>query len=188
VLKKFIQSAVARQDVPGSWELASPELKAGTTRKQWDKGELPVSPYPAADRGLGEWSYIEYSYRNLVGMEVFLFPKPGSGASALTADVEVIKEPTGKWLVNYWMPKRFHGPPALSAAQLKAAQKATKKQKRKAVSAPKRSAEPQLRESPQVSGAWWAVPLGLLSLIVIVPFGIGIVYWFQNRKAQRLYG
>jgi hypothetical protein len=188
LLKEFILSAVARENVDRSFDLASNELKAGTTRKEWDRGELPVSPYPAADRGLGEWSYIEYSYKDTVGMEVFLFPKPGSGSSALSADVEVVKDPKGRWLVNYWMPKRFHGPPALSAAQLKAAQKATKNKKRKAASAPKRSAEPQARETPQIGGAWWAIPLGLLSLIVLVPLGIMLVYWLQNRKAQRLYG
>ena len=47
---------------------------------------------------------------------MFLFPKPGSGWSAMTADVELVKGHDGKWRVDYWMPKRFHGPPSLSTA------------------------------------------------------------------------
>ena len=40
---------------------------------------MPVVPYPAANRGLGTWSYVEYSYADTVSLEVFLFPKPASG-------------------------------------------------------------------------------------------------------------
>ena len=117
VLKQFIASAVVRQNVAKAWDIAGPTLKEGLTRKQWDKGNLPVIPYPALDKGWGNWSFVQYSYaegqKHTVGVEVFLFPKPKSGWSAMTADVEVFKNPKKHWLVDYWMPKRFHGPPAV---------------------------------------------------------------------------
>ena len=113
VLRQFVLTAVDRQDVGRSWEISAPSLREGFTRKQWTNGDLPVVPYPAANRGLGDWSYVQYSYQGLVGLEVFLFPKPGSGWSAMTADVELVKGHDGKWRVDYWMPKRFHGPPSL---------------------------------------------------------------------------
>ena len=56
-------------------------------------------PYPARDRGWGNWSFVQYSYteskKHTVGLEVYLFPKPNSGWSAMTADVEVVRKPEG---------------------------------------------------------------------------------------------
>lgn len=187
VLKEFIKSAVAREDVSRSWDLAGPTLKAGVTRKEWNRGELPVVPFPAADRGLGSWSLVQYSYTNTVGLEVFLFPKPDSGYSAVTADVELVRTKDGEWKVDYWLPKRFHGPPDLSAAEEK---KAAAEAKRAAKTKPKervRTAEPFRPEQGRLGGYWWAVPISLLSLIFGVPLLLALVIWYQNRRAQRAY-
>ena len=99
---------------------------------------------------------------------MFLFPKPGSGWSAMTADVELVKGHDGKWRVDYWMPKQFHGPPSLSAA----AKAKAKKQAAKAQAAAKRSRQtvrktaapppPQAATGPpKPSNLWWAVPIAL---------------------------
>jgi len=181
VLREFIITAVARRDVPRSWEVTGPSLKQGATRNEW-RGDIPVVPYPAADRGLGTWSFVRYSYENLVGLEVFLFPQPGSGYRAVTADVELVRGRNGRWLVDYWLPKKFHGPPALSAET----RKAEKSAQAKAAAGRRRAAEP-VYERPDPSNAWWAVPLGLLSLIIVVPVTIMLVVWYQNRKAEREY-
>ena len=188
-LKEFISSAVARENLPRAWDVSAPSLKQGFSRREWTKGDLPVVPYPAAKRGLGTWSFVQYSYTNSVGLEVFVFPKPGSGWSAMTADVELQKQPGGRWLVDYWMPKRFHGPPALAASQLKKAQKEAKA-KAKAKKTKRRAAveeEPEPYRPPQASQWWLALPIAILSLIVIVPLTLGLVYWYRNRKATRAY-
>jgi hypothetical protein len=179
VLREFIITAVAQRDVPRAWEVAGPSLKQGITREQWPK-ENPVVPYPAADKGLGTWSFVRYSYENLVGLEVFLFPQPGSGERAVTVDVEVVKGRDGRWLVDYWLPKRFHGPPALSAKQAKAARRGERAEARSG----RRAAEP-VYEPRRAGRAWWLLPIGLLSLIVIVPLTVILTVWYQNRKAER---
>jgi hypothetical protein len=92
VLAQFIRYAVAREDPAKAWDVAGPDLRSGLTRKKWDTGAIPVVNYPAAHKGLGSWSYVKYSYANTVGLEVFVFPKPGSGYSAMTADAEVVKD------------------------------------------------------------------------------------------------
>jgi len=185
VLKEFIRTAVAGEDVPRSWDLVAPSLKEGFARRQWTRGDIPVVPYPAAHKGLGTWSFVEYSYKDTVALEVFLFPKPRSGYSALTADVELVKAKDGRWLVDYWMPRRFHGPPALAAQKTKKAGKG-----KRAGAKPKgrvRTAEPFVPPQGRARGLWWAVPLGLLSLIVLVPVLITLFFWYQNRRAQREY-
>lgn len=190
VLAKFITSAVAREDPARSWNLAAPSMKEGVSRKEWNRGDLPVVPYPALHKGLGQWDYVEYSYRDSIGLEVFLFPKPGSGYSALTADVELVKGPKDRWLVDYWMPKKFHGPPAVakSAKPAKPRRQAAGKRryspKAKTTAAPKPT---QLYTKPRQSRLYWIIPVAILSLVLLVPIGFGIMTMLRNRKAARDY-
>jgi len=187
VLERFISSAVARHDAARSWNLVSSSLKQGVTRREWNHGKIPVIPYPAADRGLGNWSFVEYSYRKAVGLEVFVFPRPGSGWSAMSADAEVVKGHDGRWRVSYWMPKKFHGPPAV----VKATKSKASKAKAKIKHVPKRtatpSAAPPTLEPIKASRAWWALPIGILSLIVVFPITIGVFVWIRNRRAEAEY-
>ena len=195
VLREFVLTAVDRQDVGRSWDIAAPSLREGFTRKQWSRGDLPVVPYPAANRGLGRWSFVQYSYTDTIGLEVFLFPKPGSGWSAMTADIELVKGHDGQWRVDYWMPKRFHGPPSLAKAKPTAKAKTTAaKAKAKATShraAGKRHAAPAPAPTavgtPKPSRAWWIVPIALLSLIALAPLAIILNSWYRNRRAERDY-
>ena len=193
VLKKFILAAVARHDVSRAWDVSAPSLKEGVSRKEWDRGDIPVVPYPAADRGLGTWSFVEYSYPNTVGLEVFLFPQPGSGYSAMTADVELVRDRGGQWLVDYWMPKKFHGPQAVAAPKASNKGKPTAAKgagKRSATAKPKpqvRTAQPFVPAQGRARGFWWAVPIGLLSLIILGPLAVMLYIWLQNRRAQRDY-
>ena len=194
VLAEFIRTAVGREDPARSWDLSAPSLKEGVSRKEWNQGKLPVVPYPALHKGLGQWDYVEYSYKKTVGLEVFLFPKPGSGYAALTADVELVKGRSGQWLVDYWMPKKFHGPPALAKSAGKPkAKKITRKAagKRshapnKAKAAPAASAQADYR-APHASHWYWIIPIAILSLILLVPAGFGIVQLRRSRKAKREY-
>jgi hypothetical protein len=193
VLREFVLTAVDRQDVGRSWDISAPSLREGFTKRQWSRGELPVVPYPAANRGLGRWSFVQYSYSDTIGLEVFLFPKPGSGWSAMTADVELVKGHDGKWRVDYWMPKKFHGPPALAKAKPTAKAKAkAAKAKAKATShraaGKRRAASPAPAvATPKPSRAWWILPIALLSLIVLAPLAIVLNSWYRNRRAERDY-
>jgi hypothetical protein len=116
VLARFVKSAVARCNVGASWDLAGPSLRAGVSRAEWQKGNIPVVPYPAARHGQGSWDLVDYSYRNRVGLEVMLFPKPRSGYSVASAQTELVRGRDGRWLVDYWMITKFHGPGSTAPA------------------------------------------------------------------------
>jgi hypothetical protein len=116
VLARFIQTAVARHDVAASWPLAGPALRSGITQKQWASGNIPVVPYPASTHGQGMWNLVQYSYRNEVGLEALIFPRPCSGYGVATVDSTVVRGLDGHWRVNYWMITKFHGPGATAPA------------------------------------------------------------------------
>src|SRR5262249_23738063 len=157
-------------------------LKQGVTKREWNRGDLPVVPYPALHKGLGQWDYVEYSYRDSVGLEVFLFPKPGSGYSALTADVELVKGDKGRWLVDYWMPRTFQGPRAAGKGSRGDGRAGGRGRhaRRQARAAPPPQAAPTTAARP--SRAYWAIPIVILSLIVVVPLTLGAIKLRQNRK------
>jgi hypothetical protein len=113
----------------------------------------------------------------------------------MTADIELVKGHDGQWRVDYWMPKRFHGPPSLAKAKPTAKAKATAaKANAKATShraAGKRRAAPAPAPTavgtPKPSRAWWIVPIALLSLIALAPLAIILNSWYRNRRAERDY-
>jgi hypothetical protein len=190
VLAQFIGTAVARKDVGSSWEVAGPTLRSGMMRDEWSSGDIPVTPYPAARHGQGAWDVVNYSYPRKVGLEVLVFPKPGSGYSVATAEVDVVKGRDDRWRVDYWMITKFHGPGSAAAADSASAlgEGPPKVHKLPGNKAAKRDAAVESANAGSSVGAiWLAVPLAVLALIVVVPISIGIAVWLRNRRAAAEY-
>jgi hypothetical protein len=184
ILAQFISSAVARHDVGKSYDIAGPDLREGLSRKQWTSGDIPVTPYPASKHGQGAWDVVQYSYPKQVGLEVIIFPRPGSGYSIATADVDVVKAKPGKWLVNYFMIKKFHGPPSVAKASAKKDVKTAAKAKRR--TPPAAAAEPDI-QPPAPDHTWLILPIALLAMALVVPIVIGTIVWVRNRRAANAY-
>jgi uncharacterized protein YgiB involved in biofilm formation len=99
------------------------------------------------------------------------------------------------------MPKKFHGPPALSAsarakakaqaakqeAAAKRSRKATRQTaKAQAASAPHPQSDQQFNQ-PQQSKLWWFVPIGIVAAFVLIPLGMAGRGWYRNRREARQY-
>ena len=160
----FVRSAVLRRDLPHSWELASPALRIGVSRRQWLRGQLPVYPYPA-DPQRTEWD-VDYADEEEVALNVTLVPRKGSreapevfGASL----APVGRGPGRHWLVGSWFPRgAMSQPEPVTPGPPAAAQRKLSPEEREAV---KRASE------GQIDRVWWLVPAGLLALIVLGPLG-----------------
>ena len=50
LLDRFVPAAVERKSPSEAWALASPELKAASSLKQWKAGITPVPYYPVVER------------------------------------------------------------------------------------------------------------------------------------------
>ena len=95
--RAFITAAVLRKDTARAWHLAAPKLRAGSTRREWLAGTMPVQPAPAA-------VFRKIAFRVVRARERDVL---------LLANSEYFIElvPSGRlWLVSYWAPRGHTGP------------------------------------------------------------------------------
>jgi hypothetical protein len=93
----FVPSAVARKNVAASYDLATPQLRGGLTRRQWATGALPVYPFSARGTTFHEWT-VTYVDGNEVGFELMLRPR-NLRQDSLYYD-GAVKKIHGRWLVD----------------------------------------------------------------------------------------
>jgi hypothetical protein len=170
VLSKFVISAVLRQHVADSYDLATPLVRGGLSRKQWRTGDIPVPPFPASAVEVAK-SKLVYSHRNVARYEVLLYTKPKAQLMPLLYSIELTRKGrrTG-WLVDYAMP--------LGGGV------STRPTPYKATAAQHFSDE---TGKGRLALSWVLVPLGILSLIVFVPLALGARGWLSKRNAERGY-
>ena len=112
LLRKFISTAVARHHLDQAYALVGPDIRGNLTKAQFESGNIPVIPYPAADVPHVQFT-IDYSHPTQAGLEVGLNPAAGyPGTRRLTFFAGLKKIGTGSsahWVVNYWSP-RYHPP------------------------------------------------------------------------------
>jgi hypothetical protein len=107
VARKFIKTAVARQDLNAAYSLVHADLKGALTRSQWNTGNIPVIYYPA--RNAGSAAFVtDYSFKTSALFEVDLVAKPGQDQRPHLLFYVGLKragaKQTGRWLVSYWQP------------------------------------------------------------------------------------
>jgi hypothetical protein len=110
--RRFIETAVARKNLDAAYAFTHPDLRGGLTRKQWDRGNIPVLYYQA-DNATTVAFKTDYSYRTQALFEVNLHAKPGTEQRPnLLFFIGLKREggkPGGRWLVNYFEPN-WHPP------------------------------------------------------------------------------
>ena len=169
VLSKFVISAVYREHVERSYDLVTPLVRGGLTRKEWRTGDIPVPPFPADAVAVAK-SKLVYSHRNLARYEVLLYTKPTAQLLPLLYSIELTRTARGHWLVDYAMP--LGGGFSTRPTPYKLT--------------------PQQHFSDETGHgrlalSWVFVPLAILSLIVIVPLLLGARGWLSKRRAERDY-
>lgn len=172
VAARFVQTAVARKHVAQSWDLIVPSMKEGYTRASWARGDIPVVPFPV---NLVKWQ-LDYSFRDSLGLKVALFPKPGAEirATVFNLDLRAVgKGSDRRWLVESFTPDRVAATTESGATS--------------AVGLPNLGTSASAGGTSRLSSTWLLVPLGLLSLILIVPLALGINQWYRGMRAERAY-
>jgi hypothetical protein len=170
VAAHFISTAVIRQHLDESWDLVTPSFRHGYTRAAWNRGAIPIVPYPAEALGLVK-SRLDYSYSGRIGLKVAIYPKAGTKVRAQTFEIELQNlggAAHPHWLVSYWAPSGYQGVP----------------------SEPANSGGAPLSYKAQrgIGAIWLLVPVGLVvGSIVVVLLLIGLRGWRRHARAQRAY-
>ncbi|MEP6978585.1 MAG: hypothetical protein ABI948_11080 [Thermoleophilia bacterium] len=173
-LVPFVATAVTRKDPVAAWDLATAAMKAGTTRADWARGDLPVLPYPAIPAQARSWTVLSSVKNDLVADLVFQPPK-GSKRGPVEFNVELKAIGSGaarRWLIDSFIAIRTYDTSG-----------ASKPKPIKPAPAIVKPHYPKGRLSP----AWFFVPGVLLGLLVLVPVGIGVVNWRRGVRAERAY-
>jgi hypothetical protein len=107
-IRTFLTAAVARHGQARSWNVVTPNLRAGYTKKQWSTADsLPVVPYPIA--GIDKVSYsLDYATDHEIMLDVGVSAKPEMKLRAVTFMLALAPVGSGankRWLVDYWMPR-----------------------------------------------------------------------------------
>jgi hypothetical protein len=170
---RFVESAVARRNLDSAWELASPEMRASVERSDWDRGELPVLPYPAAAIRAVDWQ-LGYVDREAVIVDVMIQPKQGSGerVQVYSAQLSYDDAEGGRWLVDSWIPAATLGG----------------EEPRQAVPQPQPGVvNPLAFDDARLSPWWFLVPAFFLALLVLTPLVLVLRGVRSRRRADRSY-
>ena len=103
VAGRFILTAVARENLGESYELAHPELRQGMTKREWLTGNIPVVYYPAKAIETATFK-VDESYPGEAILEVALLPKESTGVKPQIFFIG-LKKSGERWRVNYWVPR-----------------------------------------------------------------------------------
>jgi hypothetical protein len=178
VASRFIDTAVARKNVDRAWGLVTPTLRAGYTRKQWDTANLPgIPPFPVAE---ARWR-LQFSDQKGIGFTMALFPTKASHQQAQVFMIGLHKVGAGKrrhWLVDNWQAAPTTASQVMSGGAGSAAGVLDQVTPRVTATSAK------AKESP----IWLLIPVGLLSLALLIPAGIAGTNWYRDRRARALFG
>jgi hypothetical protein len=177
VASRFINTAVARKDVDRAWGLVTQTLHAGYTRKQWDTEDLPgIPPFPVAS---ARWQ-LQFSDAKGIGFTMALFPTKASHQGAQVFMIGLHRVGSGnhrRWLVDNWQAA------PTTATQLASGGGGGGGGVLNTFAPTVNATSAKAKESP----IWLLLPVGLLSLILIIPAGIAGLTWHRDRRARALF-
>jgi hypothetical protein len=94
-----------------SWQYVAPSMRKGYTLKTWEKGDIPVVPYPVYKFDKLTQYHLVYAHKNDMLVELSLSPQPKTNERVIVFRIG-LERAGHRWLVNYWMPR--YSPPVLA--------------------------------------------------------------------------
>lgn len=104
---RFVQTAVARENLEEAWELVGPNLRGGLTRAEWITGDNPVVPYPIDQLAVAPYK-IDESFVDSALLEVALLPRDGANIRSQIFFLGLKRVGEGEnthWIVDNWVPR-----------------------------------------------------------------------------------
>jgi len=105
--RTFLQTAVLRKDPAASWDLVTPRLRAGFTQATWAKGNIPVTPFPAAAFATAKFQ-VSRSRAHDILLKVAISSSDPTIEAAYDY-LEMVPNRSG-WVVSYFAPVGMQPP------------------------------------------------------------------------------
>ena len=171
VAAKFVNTAVKRKHVDKSFDLTTPALHTGYTRKAWATEDIPVVPYPV-DFAKYE---VKGSFTDSVWYQVAVFPDKAH-AAVPAAVYDLVLKPIGTgasrhWLVDSWTPAGYEGIPSGPLGGTRNT----------------RAAGEVVEYKGAISGRWLFLPVSAFGLGLLLLAALGARGWWRNNRAVKRY-
>jgi hypothetical protein len=176
-LDRFLGAALDRSSPATAWRLAGPELKTGSTLRQWRAGTSPIPYFPAREQSFHGWTPVDTGPRYVVFDHLVVHPRKGAQTSSWVFSGEVVKHGSG-WLVN-----RLY-----TIAVMKKPTKAGTHQvgpQDYAAQAP--SSGGSQTSTPTLGKQWLLIGGGLVGVALLFPIGFGIASFVRSRRRRKQY-
>jgi hypothetical protein len=112
VAQRFMLATLGREHLDEAWALATGALRAGVSREQWLRGELPIAPFPVKALQTDGFTVVGET-RDKVLLQVLLVPEESTGYVPTRYDMTLVKVGAGAraaWKISYFLP---YAPPGL---------------------------------------------------------------------------
>jgi hypothetical protein len=173
-LDRFIPAGVARKSLPTAWKLAGPEMRTGSTLKEWERGSSPIPYYPASGKTFHGWTTIDAG-PGYVDFNLLVHPQHGAKTSSWVFSGEMVRRGS-RWLVNRLytiaiiQPKkgsnRVIGPQDFGAAG---------------------QSSGAVPDKPALGHSWLLVAIGIVGAAFLLPVGFGVASLARSRRARTRY-
>jgi hypothetical protein len=164
-IDRFVNTAVKRHDVDAAWNLVTPELRAGISRSSWDKGNVPVIPYPAHGTTFHDWT-VDFASQKEVDFELMV----GKSKTDSIQFTGTMKKLDGRWLVDSFNPAAtFSGAGTVVGTH--------------DFTAP--SGGGDSKGVARLGSTWIAIPAVLFGGAILCALGFFAFIWVRNRRAYR---
>ena len=171
-LDRFVPAAVQRHDLAASYDLVTPAMRTGISRRAWAHGQTNVMAYPARGTRFHGWT-VDLAQPGYVMLDLILQPRRHAKAGPMIFTLE-LRRTHGRWLVASFIPSAsFAGAERTGSMQAFAdyGPLASK------------NAKPR-----HVNRLFLIGPAFVVLLIVGLPVGIVLRSWRRNRRAEREFG
>jgi hypothetical protein len=168
VAAEFVNTAVRREHVDVSYDLATPALRRGFTRKTWATRDIPVQPYP-----LDSARYkLKGSFIDSVWLQVALYPDR-KHKSVPAAVFDLTLKPfrdggTRHWLVDSWAPAGYEGIPSGPLGG-------------------NRGPVANVEYKGELSSSWLLVPMSAFLIGLMLLAGVAARGWWRGNRALKRY-
>jgi hypothetical protein len=177
-LDAFVNHAVKRKNVAAAYDVVTPTMRDGMTRKQWSRGDIPVYPYPAAGHRFHKWTIL-YRTNEEVGIELILAPPARLERKLGQILFHVYLQPRhGRWLVDQFMPGATFAPvgkpPVVQGPGDFLGTPGGQTYNRESI---ERDAKPA-----RLSAAYLFIPFAIIGLLLAGLVAWGVVHKLRNRR------